>query len=118
LLGVTKPFALYLGRIDPNKGCETLLQHFVRFKAEHDVAVQLVLAGPVNMPIPDHPAIKALGFVDESVRDGLLSSASLLVIPSRFESLSLVLLEGWNHELSALVNGHCRVLKGQALRAD
>ena len=117
-LGVAKPFALYLGRIDPNKGCETLLQHFIRFKAEHDAAVQLAMAGPVNMPMPDHPAINALGFVDGSVRDALLSSASLLVIPSRFESLSLVLLEGWNHGLPALVNGYCSVLKGQALRAD
>jgi glycosyltransferase involved in cell wall biosynthesis len=68
--------------------------------------------------MPEHQAIKALGFVGESVRDGLLSSASLLVVPSRFESLSLVLLEGWNHGLAALVNGHCSVLKGQALRAD
>jgi glycosyltransferase involved in cell wall biosynthesis len=32
--------------------------------------------------------------------------------------LSLVLLEGWNHGLAALVNGHCSVLKGQALRAN
>jgi len=117
-LGVTKPFVLYLGRVDPNKGCEALMQHFVRFKAEHDTAVQLVMAGPVNMPIPEHPGVKALGFVDDQVREALLSSASLLVVPSRFESLSLVLLEGWNHGLAALVNGHCSVLKGQALRAN
>jgi glycosyltransferase involved in cell wall biosynthesis len=117
-LGITRPFALYLGRVDPNKGCEALMQHFIRFKAEHDTAVQLVMAGPVNMPIPEHPAVKALGFVDDQVREALLTSASLLVVPSRFESLSLVLLEGWNHELAALVNGHCSVLKGQALRAN
>ena len=117
-LGVTRPFVLYLGRIDPNKGCETLLQHFIRFKSEHDTAVQLVMAGPANMPIPDHPAVRRLGFVDEAVRDALLSSASTLIVPSRFESLSLVLLEGWNHGVSGLVNGHCSVLKGQALRAD
>ncbi|HEX7793834.1 MAG TPA: glycosyltransferase family 4 protein [Vicinamibacterales bacterium] len=117
-LGVAKPFLLYLGRVDPNKGCEALVQHFVRFKAERDSPVQLVMAGPVNMPIPEHPAIKALGFVDEGVREALLASASLLVVPSRFESLSLVLLEGWNHGLAALVNGHCGVLKGQALRAN
>lgn len=116
--GITKPFALYLGRVDPNKGCEALMQHFIRFKAEHDRAVQLVMAGPVNMPIPEHPALRALGFVDDSVREALLASASLLVVPSRFESLSLVLLEGWNHGLPALVNGHCSVLKGQALRAN
>ena len=117
-LGVARPFALYLGRVDPNKGCEALMQHFIRFKAEHDSAVQLVLAGPLNMPIPAHPSIKALGFVDDQVREGLLSSASVLVVPSRFESLSLALLEGWNHGLAALVNGHCSVLKGQALRAN
>jgi len=117
-LGITKPFVLYLGRVDPNKGCEALMQHFIRFKAEHDSAVQLVMAGPVNMPVPDHPAIKALGFVDDQVREALLSTASLLVVPSRFESLSLVLLEGWNHGLAALVNGHCSVLKGQARRAN
>jgi glycosyltransferase involved in cell wall biosynthesis len=117
-LGVRRPFALYLGRIDPNKGCETLLQHFMRFKSEHDTAVQLVMAGPLNMPMPDDPDITQLGYVDDAVRDALLASASLLVVPSRFESLSLVLLEAWNHASPALVNGHCGVLKGQALRAD
>lgn len=117
-LGLTRPFALYLGRVDPNKGCEALVQHFVRFTAEHEIDVQLVMAGPVNMPIPPHPAVKALGFVDESVRDTLLASASLLVVPSRFESLSLALLEGWNHGRAGLVNGYCSVLKGQARRAN
>lgn len=117
-LGVARPFALYLGRVDPNKGCEALMQHFTRFKAEQESAVQLVMAGPINMPIPDQPAIKALGFVNDSVREALLASASFLVVPSRFESLSLALLEGWNHGLPALVNGHCSVLKGQALRAN
>ena len=117
-LGVTKPFALYLGRIDPNKGCEALVQHFIRFKSEHESDVQLIMAGPVNMPIPAHPAIRALGYVDESVRETLLASASLLIVPSRLESLSLVLLEGWNHGLVGLVNGHCSVLKGQAERAN
>jgi glycosyltransferase involved in cell wall biosynthesis len=117
-LGIAKPFVLYLGRVDPNKGCEALMQHFIRFKAEHDTAAQLVMAGPINMPIPQHTAIKALGFVGDEVREALLRGASLLIVPSRFESLSLVLLEGWNHGLAALVNGHCSVLKGQAGRAN
>jgi glycosyltransferase involved in cell wall biosynthesis len=117
-LGITRPFVLYLGRVDPNKGCEALIQHFIRFISERDDPVQLVLAGPVNMPIPEHPSIKALGFVEDAVREALLASASLLAVPSRFESLSLALLEGWNHGLAALVNGHCSVLKGQALRAN
>ena len=117
-LGVREPFILYLGRIDPNKGCADLLQHFMRYKAEQGGPVQLVMAGPASMPLPDHADIRYLGFVDEPTRDALLQQAVLLAVPSRFESLSLVLLEAWNHGLPAVVNGHCAVLKGQALRAD
>jgi glycosyltransferase involved in cell wall biosynthesis len=111
-------FVLYLGRIDPNKGCADLLHHFIRYKAEHGGPVQLVMAGPANMPLPDHPDVRYLGFVDGATRDALLRRAALLVMPSRYESLSMVLLEAWNHGLPALVNGYCAVLRGQALRSD
>jgi glycosyltransferase involved in cell wall biosynthesis len=116
--GVRRPFMLYLGRVDPNKGCEALLRHFIRFQDAHSSSVQLVLAGPANMPIPSHPQILPLGFVDHAVREALLAQAAFLVVPSRYESLSIVLLEAWNHGLGALVNGRCDVLRGQARRAD
>ena len=117
-LGVREPFILYLGRVDPNKGCETLLRHFIRFQESAARRVQLVLAGPANMPMPSHPAVLPLGFVDNATRDALLAQAAFLVVPSRYESLSIVLLEAWNHGLGALVNGRCAVLKGQARRAN
>lgn len=117
-LGIKTPFVLYLGRIDPNKGCATLFRHFEWYVSETGKDVQLVMAGPANMPIPAHPLIRPLGYVGETVREALLSNASVLVVPSRFESLSLALLEAWNHGVPALVNGRCAVLKGQALRAN
>jgi glycosyltransferase involved in cell wall biosynthesis len=117
-LGVRRPFLLYLGRVDPNKGCEALLRHFLRFQAADASRVQLVLAGPANMPIPRHPQVQALGFVDHATRDALLAQSAFLVVPSRYESLSLVLLEAWNHGVGALVNGRCDVLREQARRAD
>ncbi len=117
-LGVRDPFMLYLGRVDPNKGCEALLRHFIRFRADTPSPVQLVLAGPANMPVPHHPDVLPLGFVDDATREALLARAAFLVVPSRYESLSLVLLEAWNHGLPALVNGRCDVLKGQARRAN
>jgi glycosyltransferase involved in cell wall biosynthesis len=70
------------------------------------------------MPIPDDASVKPLGFVDEPAREALLANATVLVVPSPYESLSMVLLEAWNHGVPALVNGRCSVLKGQALRAD
>ena len=101
-----------------NKGCADLLQHFMRFKAEQPGPVQLVMAGPASMPLPVHEDVRYLGFVDEPTRETLLLQARMLAMPSRFESLSLVLLEAWNHALPAVVNGHCAVLKGQAERAN
>ena len=62
--------------------------------------------------------LKPLGYVGEEVREALLSNATALFVPSPYESLSIVLLEAWNHGVPALVNGWCDVLKGQALRSD
>jgi glycosyltransferase involved in cell wall biosynthesis len=116
-LGLTDPFVVYVGRVDPNKGCQALIRHFLRH-AEQRRNVQLVMAGPSSMPIPEHPSIKALGFVSDEVRDALLTRARALVMPSPFESLSMVLLEAWNRGLPALVNARCKVLRGQVERAD
>jgi glycosyltransferase involved in cell wall biosynthesis len=120
-IGVTQPYALYLGRIDPNKGCRTLIRHMQKFHAQAPPAlrrVPLVLAGPASMPLPEHPLIVRTGHVAERTRDSLLAHAAALIVPSTFESLSMVLLEAWNHGIPALVNAHCAVLKGQALRSD
>jgi len=116
-LGIADPFVLYLGRIDPNKGCGALVRHFLRY-AELGRPVQLVIAGPSSIAIPQHPSILPLGFVDEDLRAALLTKARALVMPSPFESLSMVLLEAWNHGLPALVNARCKVLRGQVQRAD
>jgi glycosyltransferase involved in cell wall biosynthesis len=117
LAGIADPFVLYLGRVDPNKGCESLLRNFSRY-VDNRRGSQLVLAGPVNMPVPDHPAIRVLGFVADDVREALLARARVLMMPSPYESLSMVLLEAWNHGLPALVNARCAVLRGQVRRAD
>ena len=116
-LGLADPFVLYLGRVDPNKGCAALIRHFVRY-VETGKTVQLVMAGPASMPIPEHPLIRPLGFVDDGVREALLRKARALIVPSPYESLSMVLLEAWNHGLPALVNAHCKVLRGQVERAN
>jgi glycosyltransferase involved in cell wall biosynthesis len=96
----------------------TLLSHFTKFSAERGSIVPLVLAGPVNMPIPQHPQIISLGFVDDALRDALLERAAALLMPSPYESLSIVLLEAWNHARAVLVNARCSVIKGQTRRAN
>jgi glycosyltransferase involved in cell wall biosynthesis len=116
-LGIEDPFVLYLGRIDPNKGCDALMRNFLRYVALGR-PIQLVMAGPASMEVPNHASIRALGFVDDEVREALLARARVLLMPSPFESLSMVLLEAWNHGVPVLVNARCRVTRGQTLRAD
>lgn len=116
--GISPPFFLYLGRVDPNKGCETLLRYFLRHQSETGARVPLVLAGPANMPVPAHPLVRPLGYVEDGVRDRLLRGATALIVPSPYESLGIALLEGWNHGVPALVNARCAALKGQAVRAN
>jgi glycosyltransferase involved in cell wall biosynthesis len=115
--GVEGDFVLYLGRIDRNKGCHTLFEYFQAYAATA-AAPTLLLAGPATIPVPSHPRIRALGYVSDEFREALLARARALIVPSRYESLSIVLLEAWNHAVPALVNAECAVLDGQVRRAN
>ena len=42
----------------------------------------------------------------------------LLLMPSFYESLSMVTIEAWAAEKPVLANGRCQVLKGQCLRSN
>lgn len=118
-VGVPDAFVLYLGRVDRNKGCDTLFDYFQTYaETAGDQATTLVLAGPSTIPVPAHPRIAPLGYVSNEVRHALLSHAQALLVPSPYESLSIVLLEGWNQAVPALVNAQCSVLQGQVRRAN
>tara|TARA_B100000315_G_scaffold247247_1_gene275697 strand:+ start:1493 stop:2674 length:1182 start_codon:yes stop_codon:yes gene_type:complete len=117
-LGVTAPYILYLGRLDPNKGCRSLFDYFTAYASTRDDAPHLVLAGQAAMEIPTHPKITPLGFVSDTTRANLMSGARVLVAPSLYESLCMVVLEAWNVGLPVLVNGRCDVLRGQTIRAN
>ena len=115
--GIPDDYILYLGRVDRNKGCDTLLEYFQEYSSASN-NTPLVLAGPVKLQIPEHPQIRSLGYVSDDLRSALLTHARVLVVPSPYESLSIVLLEAWNHGVPALVNARCKVLHGQVRRAN
>jgi glycosyltransferase involved in cell wall biosynthesis len=110
-------YIVYVGRVDVSKGCDTLVQHFMHYKAEYPGPLQLVLIGKVTMPLPDHPDIRPLGFMKEE-RFPWLQGARALVLPSLYESLSLVTLEAWTLGTPALVNSGCEVVRGQCRRSN
>jgi glycosyltransferase involved in cell wall biosynthesis len=115
--GLQRPFLLYVGRIDRNKGCVSLFAYFQRFLRDTGADVDLVLAGTAALPIPDHPRIVHVGFISEEEKVAALQAADVLVMPSPYESLSMVLLEAWKLGRPVLANGRCRVLAEQCLRS-
>lgn len=111
--GLSGPYMLYIGRIEPFKGCGDLFREFLA----SDLELDLVLVGKAEMAIPKDARIIPLGFVTEQDKALALAGCEFLVMPSPFESLSLVLLEAFACGKPALVNGACAVLKGQVQRS-
>jgi glycosyltransferase involved in cell wall biosynthesis len=116
--GIRGPFVIYVGRIDENKGCQELFAHFQRFARQQPGALQLVLVGKSLLPVPEDPRIRHLGFLSDEDKFDAMAAADLLVMPSYYESLSMVALEAWALGKPVLANARCDVLKGQALRSN
>jgi glycosyltransferase involved in cell wall biosynthesis len=115
--GITGRFALYVGRIDQNKGCGELFTFFLQALPALPKGLGLVLVGNAILPVPEHPRIRHLGFLDDQDKFDALAAADLLIMPSYYESLSMVALEAWALGKPVLANGKCEVLRGQCIRS-
>jgi glycosyltransferase involved in cell wall biosynthesis len=129
--GLDRPFILYVGRISKAKGLEVLCDGFARFKREHGAAelegprgrylgreLELRIAGGGDWArLPRRSDVIREGFVDDARKQELLRDCELMVVPSLYESLSLVLLEAWAYGRAALVERRCAVTRGQVQRS-
>jgi glycosyltransferase involved in cell wall biosynthesis len=115
---INRPFAIYIGRIDENKGCGELFDFFLRYATSFPRGLDLVLIGKAIIPVPKHHRIHHLGFLSDEDKFDALAASDLLIMPSYFESLSMVALEAWALGRPVLANAHCDVLKGQCIRSN
>ncbi|HUP85260.1 MAG TPA: glycosyltransferase family 4 protein [Acidimicrobiales bacterium] len=111
------PYLLYIGRLDPHKGTEELFAFFEAYKARRPGSLKLVFMGEPIRPIEQHEDVVVTGFVDEQTKHDGLAGCLALMMPSYFESFSIVLLEAWVHRKPAIVQGRCDVLDGQVRRS-
>ncbi len=114
---IAEKFALYLGRVDRAKGCAEMIEQFIALRRTERVERKLVLAGPLEMALPKHRDVIALGQLSESEKWNALAAAEMLIMPSRYESLSIVALEAWSLGTPILANGLSPVLVGQCRRS-
>jgi glycosyltransferase involved in cell wall biosynthesis len=116
--GLTRPYVLCAGRIDAGKGCAEMVDHHAHYRAAHPDGPDLVLIGTLAMPLPDAPWVRYLGRVSEEDKAAAMAGALAIVCPSPFESLSIVLLEGFAVGTPGLVNARSPVLLDHCLRSN
>jgi len=111
------PYFLYVGRVDVEKGCRTLVEAFLGWRERIAEPVTLVLMGTVALKLPRHQAIHALGFRPEAEKHDAIAGATALVMPSPHESFSFVILEAWSQGTPVLATARSPVLRGHVERS-
>jgi glycosyltransferase involved in cell wall biosynthesis len=110
-------FLLYGGRIDAGKGCEELIEYFTSYKEQGGEA-QLALMGVKLMQLPEVPWVRFAGLLAERERLQALEAATIVVVPSPFESLSLLALEAMAVGTPVLCNARAEVLVDHCLKSN
>ena len=97
-MGLTEPYLLAVGVLEPRKAPDVLLAAFVRARAE-GLRAQLAIAGHGRLPAAPTPGVwppdgvEMVGRVDDAELDALYAGARALVMPSRLEGYGLPPLE-------------------------
>jgi glycosyltransferase involved in cell wall biosynthesis len=117
-LGLDRPYLLYAGRIDAGKGCAEMLAFHQHYRRTRRDPAELVLVGTLAMPEPRQEGVRYLGFLPEEDKSSAMAGARALVCSSPYESLSIVLLEGFALGAPGLVNARSAVLHEHCLRSN
>ncbi|MCB9422031.1 MAG: glycosyltransferase family 4 protein [Ardenticatenaceae bacterium] len=104
-LGVQRPFVICVGRASYEKGTLHAAQAVLALRQQGS-PISLVQVGQISpefnrflsrLDDESRQAIRPLGILNESDKHGLISEASILLLPSRTDSFGIVLLEAWAH---------------------
>ena len=111
------PFILFMGRLDFIKGPDLLLQAYSKVQQTPGIQHHLVFAGPnsgmlatlkkmvTNLGLENK--IHFVGFLDNELKNSAYFESDLLVIPSRKEAMSIVVLEAGITHTPVLLTDRC-----------
>lgn len=113
------PILLYVGRRDESKNLPLLLAYVREYWARRGCSFLLILIGrgSLNIPAPldarstPNAPILDLGYLDDEQRNNAYAASDVFILPSLYESFSIVLMEAWLHHTAALVHGDCDVTR-------
>lgn len=88
------PIVLYGGRVEPDNGCEEMLEYFDTY-ASSDGDTALVLMGVKMMKVPDAPYLRHSGVLPDRERMVAYEAAEVTIAPSSDDPLALSVLESF-----------------------
>lgn len=112
-----RPYLVCAGRIDSQKGSGELFHHFTEYKRGRPGPLALVFVGEEIERLPRHPDVRVTGYLSDETKNAAILGSEALVVPSHYESFSIVLAEAWSLGRPAIVQARSDVLVGQALRS-
>ncbi len=108
------PLALYGGRVEPDNGCEEMLDYFDTYAAR-DGDTSLVVMGVKMMRVPDERYLRQAGMLPDRDRMVAYEAADVTIVPSSDDLLAQSLLESFAVGTPALTSAnnaaaveHCR----------
>ena len=117
--GLSRPYALFVGRRESGKGWQDLLRAFVRAVTRLGVDLDLVTFGVGKVDAPSLVAdrVRDLGWLpDEEVGDAYAAAAAYIQ-PSLFESFSRTIMESWLAGTPVIANGASDVVRWHCERS-
>ncbi len=115
---LTPPLLLYIGRVEEGKGCREVALFFERYCQKTAFSGSLVFAGKKHMEFEESNRIRFLGFLPDNELAVAMNSAEVVVVPSPFESLSILLLQGFHQSKPILANARSAVLRDHCVRSN
>jgi glycosyltransferase involved in cell wall biosynthesis len=86
------PMVLYAGRVEPDNGCEEMLEYFDSYSST-DGDTALVLMGVKMIKVPDAPYVRQAGVLPDRERMVAYEAADVTLAPSADDPLALSVLE-------------------------
>jgi glycosyltransferase involved in cell wall biosynthesis len=86
------PFVMYGGRVEPDNGCEEMLEYFDTYSAQNG-DTSLVLMGVKMMKVPDAPYLRLPGVLHDRERMIAYEAADVTLAPAANDLLAQPVLE-------------------------
>jgi alpha-1,3-rhamnosyl/mannosyltransferase len=113
--GITKPYILFVGTIEPRKNIIGLVEGYLKLPQALRDKYQLVLAGRIERFAQAEEArlrkaldqgnnVTHLGYISDEVKDALYQSATTFAHASEYEGFGMPILEAMSHGIPCVLS--------------